>query len=67
MIGQFLKAVARQAHEMYGAIIFVPVISEDHHFGYIIDRTFSWIDSISYVALRIFLLYTAYHFLVKFW
>lgn len=67
MIGQFFKAVARQAHEMYGAIIFVPVVAEDQHFGEVIDQTISWIDSISYVALRMFLLYVAYHFLVKYW
>lgn len=65
MIGQFLKAMARQASEMYGAVIFVPVI--DDNLAMPIDRTISWIDSISYVLLRMFLLYVAFHFLVKYW
>jgi hypothetical protein len=66
MIGAVIKEMARQLQELYGSVVFVPVFGNDA-MEHRVEAFFRWVDSLSYVALRLFLFYVAYHFLVKFW
>jgi hypothetical protein len=66
MIGAFIKALSKQMHDMYGSVLVVPILTDDS-VDHRVDKTLSWIDSLTYIFLRGILIYIAFHFLAKYW
>lgn len=66
MIGSIIKQFSRQIHQIYGSVVWIPIFTEEHY-DYHVDKVLGWVDSLSYIGLRVLLIYIAFHFLVKYW